>query len=571
MQNLTYKELQKIEISATKKLLNYISMKIQNENLLDELEFYYPDFSESIYRLAFNIWLSIDYINMDGKTFIEKLLEENTIKLSPEERQVLIERNKSSISLFEILFADGEYIKVLDLLRKETYDLWEPELSGVLSIGDYIFARTGNLMGHMTFIGDISYLPPSMKQPFIREVFVDFNKLRMENPNLTMEEYQKKHSMNLYRIYTDCVFDAMDMDEDIISILYDEIDEFEAYLQLKEQGYNIKKHLSNLMEFFEYYLVDDDLTLYDCDLIDFNIFFEDAINNGFIKSQEDLNSYISTFKNYLRYLSFKNESYRESYNEILDISKRRFEFMNELNSTKYPFKINKGISDLIVDILNKDSISLLLDYDKFILYVLDRPLELTEKNKFIKKKNLLEINNMLEYSTSVDKKAIGQKDFPIIDLFYKFSLSLNLLSIEDNMLTITNIGNNYLRLKDEEKFTLFFQYIWSDEFMQEVTAIDNTNKLYKLKKDLVDLLYSLEVRRKYEISQLIGRVENLPKFFFKYYEYLQYLGIIICNLYPNYEMKLTSLGKTLMKYLKFLDENKVECNIIKFDSFNKSK
>ena len=571
MQNLTYKEIQKIEISATKKLLNYISKEVQDVNLLDELEFYYPDFSESKYRLAFNIWLSIDYINKEGKTFIEKLLEESPSKLTAEERQVLIERSKSNISLFEILFADGEYIKVLDLLKNEIYDLWEPELSDVISIGDYIFARTGNLLGHMTFIGDISYLPPSMKNPFIEDVFVDFNRNRLKNPDLTMGEYQKKYSMNLYKIYTDCVFEAMEMDEDIVSILYDEIDEFEAYLQLKDQRYSIKKHLSNLMEFFEYYLADEDLTLYDCDRIDFNLFFEDAINNGFIKSQEDLNSYISTFKNYLKYLSCKHESYKEAYKEILDISKRRFEYMNELNSTKYPFKIIKGISDIVLEALNKDSISFLMDYDKFILYILDKPLELTKVNKFIKKKNLLEINNMLEYSTSVDKKALGQKDFPIIDLFYKFSLSLNLLSIEDNMLTITNIGNNYLRLKDEEKFTLFFQYIWSNEFIQEVTAIDNTNKLYKLKKDLVDLLYSLEVRRKYEISQLIGRVENLPKFFFKYYEYLQYLGIIICNLYPNYEMKLTSLGKTLMKYLKFLDENKVECNIIKFDSFNKSK
>lgn len=570
MQNLTYKEIQKIEMSATQKLLNYISKEVQKENLLDKIEFYYPDFSESKHRLAFNVWLSIDFRNKDGKTFIEKLLEDKSAKLTPEERQVLIERNKSTISLYEILFTDGEFIMVLDLLKNESYSLWEPELSHVLSIGDYVFARTGNLLGHMTFIGDISYLPPSMKNLFLEEVFVDFNRIRLKYPNLTIKEYQKKYSMNLYRIYTDCVFEAVEIDEDIISILYNEIDEFEAYLQLKDQGTNIKKHLSNLMEFFEYYLVDEDLTLYDCDLVDFNLFFQDAIKNGFISSQEDLNSYISTFKNFLKFLSCKDEGYKEVYKEILDVSKRRFEFMNELNSRNYPFKINKGISDIVVEGLNKDSISLLMDFDKFILYILDRPLELTKKNKYIRKKNLLEINNMFENSSFVNKKALSQRDFPIIDLFYKFSLSLNLLSIENDMLAITNNGNNYLRLKDEDKYTLFFQYIWSNEFIEEISP-NSTNMIDKMKRDLVNLLYSLEVNKKYEISQLMRDFVGSPKFFFKYYEYLQYLGIIDCTLYPNYEIKISSLGRALIEYLKFIDENKVKCNIIKLETYNKSK
>lgn len=570
MQNLSYKEIQKIEMSATQKLLNFMSKEIQDRNLIEKLEFYYPDFSESKYKLAFNVWLSIDYIDKSGKSFIEKLLEDKSTKLTPEERQILIERNKSSISLYEIQSIDEEYISVFDILKNESYDLWEPELSNVFSIGDYIFARIGDLLGNMTFIGDISYLPPSMRDRFIEEVFIDFNRARLKSPNLTIREYQKKYSMNLYKIYTDCVFEAVELDEDIISILYNEIDEFEAYLQLKDQGSNIKKHLTNLMEFFEFYLADDNLTLYDCDLVDFNLFFQDAIENGFIASQEDLNSYISTFKNLLKFLSYKDESYKETYKEILDISKRRFEFMNELNSTNFPFKIDKGISNAVVEFLNKDSISFLMDYDKFILYVLDKPLELTKKNKYIKRTYLLEINNMLENSIQVSKKTFSQKDFPIIDLFYKFSLSTNLLSIEDNILAITKTGSNYLKLKDEDKYTLFFQYIWSNDFLKANSEMDNINLIDRLKRNIVDILYSLEVNRKYEISQLMKGFTGSPKLLFKFYEYLQYLGIIHCTLYPNYELSLTYLGKSLIEYLKFLDENKVKCNIIKLESHKKN-
>ena len=35
----------------------------------------------------------------------------------------------------------------------------------------------------------------------------------------------------------------------------------------------IKKYVANLIDFFEYYLADEDLTLYDLDQIDFKIFF----------------------------------------------------------------------------------------------------------------------------------------------------------------------------------------------------------------------------------------------------------------------------------------------------------
>ena len=76
MQDLTYKQIQKIDKSATKKLLKYISKEIQDESILDKLEFFYPDFGEQKHTLAFNVWISIDFMGKDGKTFIEKFLEE---------------------------------------------------------------------------------------------------------------------------------------------------------------------------------------------------------------------------------------------------------------------------------------------------------------------------------------------------------------------------------------------------------------------------------------------------------------------------------------------------------------
>ncbi|OZV10929.1 hypothetical protein CIW83_17325 [Tissierella sp. P1] len=571
MQDLTYKQIQKIDKSATKKLLKYISKEIQDESILDKLEFFYPDFGEQKHTLAFNVWISIDFMGKDGKTFIEKFLEEKSGVLTEQEKDILIERNKSNISLFEVLDIDGEFIKVVDLLQNKSYKLWEPELAHTISIGDFALARVGNLLGYFTFVGDISYLPSSIKSMFLEEVFIDFNRLRLNFQTLTMKEYLKKYSINLYKIYTNCIFEAMEMDEDIVSVLYDELDEFEAYLGLKVSKSIVKRYIANLIDFFEYYLADEDLTLYDLDQVDFHYFFKDAIKEGFIVSQEDLNSYIATFKNYLGFLSNKDSDYKEVYKELLNISKTRFDFMNQLKLVKSPFVIDKELSNIVSDFLNEDAISLIMDYDKFMLYVLDKPLDLTEKNKYIKRKNLLEMNKILELSNHVDKDSPNQKDFPIIHMFYKLSLNLGLLSINGNKLSVSNKGTNYLRLRDEDKYALFFQHIWKSEFISELCDIENINILEKSKKDLMLSLSSLSENTNYEIGSILPKFSNNLKFFFASYIYLQYLGIIKCNLYPNYEIKLTSLGKTVLNFLESRNNRKHECSVINLESFKKSR
>ncbi len=571
MEELSYSQIQKIEMSATKKLLNYISKEIEDEKILDKIDFFFPDFSEQKHRLAFNIWLSIDFVGKDGKTFIEKFLSDKSSGLTVQEKEILIQRNKSNISLFEVLYVEGEYIKVLDLLQNQSYNLWEPELASTIVIGDFIFARISNLLGNMTFMGDISYLPPSIKDMFLEEVFMDFNHLRLVYPKLTIKEYLKSYSLHLYKIYTNCIFEAMERDEDIISILYDELDEFEAYLLLKNSRSEAKKHISNLMDFFEYYLADEDLTLYDFDQIDFDFFFRDAIEEGFLTSQEDLNSYISTFKKYLGFLSNRDSEYKEAYKELLHISKNRFEFMNQFKLIKSPFRIDKDLSQAVSSYLDDGILSLLMDYDKFMLYILDKPLDLTSKNKYIKKINLLEINRILEFSSYTDKKSPNQKDFPLIHLFYMFSIHLGLLSVNEDILSATKKGTNFLRLKDEDKYALFFQYIWSNDFLTQASNISNTNILEKLKKDLIDLFSSLNENKSYEISSISPIFSNHPRFFFEYYIYLQYLNVIQCVLYPNYEIKITTLGKILINFLKSRNSKKNECSIIHLEAFRKSK
>lgn len=571
MSTLNYKEIQKIEINATNKLLNYISKIVEFEDLLEDIEFFYPDFDDTKNKLAFNIWLSMDFITNSGKTFIAQFLEEKSAELTVNERKILEEKDKSNISLFEVLEIQGESIRVLDLLQNKFYQLRDPELIHIIEREDIILGRVGNLLGHLTFIGDLNYLPSLTKDMFIKQVFIDFNHLRKNMPQLTIREYLKNNSLNLYGIYTNSMLEAMEVEEDTTSDLYDQLDEFEAYLQINSSNKTIRKYITILMDFFEYYLADDDLTLYDLDHMDLNLFFKEAIRDGFIPSQEDLHSYIRTLKEYIGFLSQVDPEYKQAYKNILEISENRFSFIKHFKLTKPIFKIDHSFSSLVSNILNEEALSILMDLDKFILYLIDESLELTKKRKHIKRKNLYEICNILETENFPNKKAPNQKDFPIINLFFKLAVHLGILSIDGNTLSVSKNGSNYIRLRDEEKYTLLFQYIWANDFISRVSFEESRPLIQKLKKDLISLLAPFKENVNYSIATILPSFSGKPDFLFEYYFYLQYLGILKCNLYPNYEIKLTSLGKAIINFLKTKDGKPSKCSVISLQNFKNSK
>src|SRR5690606_18959302 len=119
-------------------------------------------------------------------------------------------------------------------------------------------------------------------------------------------------------------------------------------------------------------------------------------------------------------------------------------YMGKLEVPNLPFNIDKRLVDKIS--LNEIAITLIINLDKFILYAIDKPLELTAKNNYIKRKHLLEIDDLFDGESLIRKKSPNQKDFPIIHLFYTLSIKLGFMRIEGNYLTITKQGTNFIRL-----------------------------------------------------------------------------------------------------------------------------
>ena len=75
----------------------------------------------------------------------------------------------------------------------------------------------------------------------------------------------------------------------------------------------------------------------------------------------------------------------------------------------------------------------------------------------------------------------------------------------------------------------------------------------------------------YGISSIAEIYSGNANFFFSYYKYMEYLGLMTCNLYPNYEIMITSLGKTIFTYLIDKENKPPDCSIIDLESYRKSK
>jgi hypothetical protein len=557
MSKLDYETIQSIQETTIKKLIKYVNEALKKDINLDSIEFYYPDFDENKARLAFNVWISTDYITSSGKSFIEMMLDEKSNQLTNLEKKILIERSKTFVSLFEIEKIDGEYIYVKDLLTGDKHTLLEPNISAILKPSDLIFGRVGRIIEYKGFIGNISFLPHSMKDEFIEKIFVDYNRARFKHPDLTMDRYLKLFSINIYKIYTESIYDAIDKElkdgSDSTIDLYDELDNFEMFLETHLSRSEIKVHVTNLINLFEYYMLENDGSLKDLASMDLDQLFNKAIDDGLITSQREFSSYVSTLKQYFKYLKTINSKYREPYRNILRISRNRFLYIYNAHNVNNDFNINRSISYKISDAINDRSFDFIMDYEKFLLYLISNPLMLTKKRKYINRKTLLELNNIMEIREEVTKKAPNQEDFSLLNLFYNFSLANRLVKIVGYKLVITKRGHIFLRLSDEEKLTLFIQYMLSNKILE--TAVPDSEKSLAVltRNNLINLLNTLKEGIYYQYGELDFSSLGPVRYVFSYLKYMELIGLVEFNRYPP-GFTLTHLGKVVFNILQ--DKNK---------------
>ncbi len=569
MQNFSIEIVHKLESQVIKKLYDFIDKIIGIDDILNQIEEENPLFMDDRNRSGLKLWLGFDYKDKDERTYIDKFLEEEGDSLLAFEKRLLIDGRSSFITLCEIIAFEDKYIHVLDVLQNKEFKVLEPYINEILKVGEFLLVRIGKVMDYYIFMGDTSYLPASCKPMFMEDFLIDYNLKRKIDSELPVWDYLKNHSLELIENYNNSILNSIDLDRLSNPFFFDELDEFGEYLKTKNEASIAREDIPNLVEFFDHYLIEDGLSLYAFSEFDFKGFFQNAIQDGFICSKESLNSYISTFKRFINFLSYRYDNYKKTYKDILDISENRFQYMAKLNNLRTPFNMNFTMENKITGRLNDKAVELIINFDRYILYIMDKALELTSSQN-LKRKYLLEINNYLTDRVALKSRYSNQEDYPLIDMFYHLGQRCGITSIEKNKLTLTRKGTTFLRLRDEEKFLVLFTSIWNSDFFYHMTGID-ANVLDITMKNFISLTSHLEENKSYEVKYILDKFDFNLDFLLGINEYLKLLGLVRTNFYPTYSWEITKLGKLVFEYLYEKNHNLQNSSLVKLDMYRDKK
>ena len=159
--------LQELENLATEKLIDHINKdgraSILFQESLEEYEFLDMEGS----HIPFNLWLCCDYRDTSGKGFVHRLIESDK-SLSSKEKDILVGKADSYVTILEITDFNEPYAIAFDVLNHVEYKLLEPKVSVILKKGDYLLARVGEVLSAVRMLGEVSFIHNSVLPYLLR-------------------------------------------------------------------------------------------------------------------------------------------------------------------------------------------------------------------------------------------------------------------------------------------------------------------------------------------------------------------------------------------------------------------
>lgn len=470
--------LQELENLATEKLIDHINKdgraSILFQESLEEYEFLDMEGS----HIPFNLWLCCDYRDTSGKGFVHRLIESDK-SLSSKEKDILVGKADSYVTILEITDFNEPYAIAFDVLNHVEYKLLEPKVSVILKKGDYLLARVGEVLSAVRMLGEVSFIPKSVLPYLLREVIRNYNDLDRSRGD--MRSFLKNNSLFLYETYYQTVYENYEPEEGDLLPIYDEMDEFEEYLSMKSSSEGIERHLSNLIELYEYQLADDGTSLKDLNKVDLQQMLVDMINEKIITTPLMLNSYFSTLREYLGFLAKNDKSYRKPLSDLQSLSQERFRYVKEILHQNRLSQGDPLLSIRLREVEYKPTNTYLNDFDRFLLYIYETPVELTETRGTIKRKDINKLTRFFEGDYPMFFSRRGTTGMAILNFLTKMGIGLKLLKIKDGMLLVTSRTDEYLSLSREDKLTMHLKCFWKSGFIREAlgTSLSDARRIKK--------------------------------------------------------------------------------------------
>ncbi len=515
---MDHDKLQELENLATEKLIDYINKDGRASKLYQENyeEYEFLDMEGS--HIPFNLWLCCDYRDQSGRGFVHRLIETDR-SISPIQREILIGKTESFVTILEVKDFDEPYAVAFDVLNHVEYKLLEPRVSVILKKGDYLLARVGKVLSSVRMLGEVNFIPRSVLPYLLRAVIRHYNDIDMTRGD--MKSFLKSNSLFLYESYYQTAYENYEPDEEDMLPIYDEMDEFEEYLSLKSSQEGIERHLSNLIELYEYELADDGASLKDLKKVNLKEMLQDMISEKFITTPLMLNSYFSTLREYLGFLAKNDKTYRRSLSELQSLSQERFRYVKEILRQNRLSQGDPLLSIRLREIDYKPTNTYLDDFDRFLLYVYETPVELTETRRTVKRKDVNGLLRLLEGEYPMFPSRRGSTGMTILDFFSKMGVDLKLLRVKEGQLVVTSRTDEYLSLSREDKLTMHLKCFWKSGFIRGVLGISLADAR-RIKRAYLQITLPM-TSSMFELLELSDAEEDRAAHFVRL---LNYMGIV---------------------------------------------
>lgn len=515
---MDHDKLQELENLATEKLIDYINKDGRASKLFQDSYEKYEFLDMEGSHIPFNLWLCCDYRDQSGRGFVHRLIEADR-SISPIQREILIGKAESFVTILEVKDFDEPHAVAFDVLNHVEYKLLEPRVSVILKKGDYLLARVGKVLSSVRMLGEVNFIPRSVLPYLLRAVIRHYNDIDMTRGD--MKSFLKSNSLFLYESYYQTAYENYEPDEEDMLPIYDEMDEFEEYLSLKSSQEGIERHLSNLIELYEYELADDGASLKDLKKVNLKEMLQDMISEKFITTPLMLNSYFSTLREYLGFLAKNDKTYRRSLSELQSLSQERFRYVKEILRQNRLSQGDPLLSIRLREIDYKPTNTYLDDFDRFLLYVYETPVELTESRRTVKRKDLNGLLRLLEGEYPMFPSRRGSTGMTILDFFSKMGVDLKLLRVKDGQLIVTSRTDEYLSLSREDKLTMHLKCFWKSGFIRGVLGISLADAR-RIKKAYLQITLPM-TSSMYELLELSDAEEDRAAHFVGL---LNYMGIV---------------------------------------------
>lgn len=511
--------------------------------LLDDIN--YKDSAEAVFNNFFNTFVNI---NNHLKEDIKKSLYE------------------SYTSIFLIKNINENTITLLDILIDEEFEIEKKGIENLNQGQDFIFGRLVNFNGYYYIVHILNILNEEMTDLFF-EMLTDY----------TSFGYELRSSVDIK------IKALKDMTIDLFIVFGLALDAYEE-LHLKLKSNNEKEDLKNIffndeeLLIFDHFLVnlenttefDEDECFYLMNIVykdslkiknknfsDFNdfsyidIFLELSENGNFLTNSEFYNALFILRKLY-SYMRSNGINTTKASTELSKVSDNIFKYQEILKNSTKGFYFDEGLFDIVPDHMN---FKINTNFREFLKYIELMNVLKSENKDTLIPTHLKNISKELNLSPTKNVKNINQSHYPLINIFYNFAKEKSLIETENTYVLPTDRIDDYLKLHEEEAYSLFIDSIFNKNFMTSFILEEKYNNMINIASKILEyenntfIFSDLNIKKdKYFIIDILERF-NLIKLEDENYV-VTYLGSLIYDYYLR--EKTTSPVINLSEYKKDL-------------------